>query len=167
MLLTKTQKQILEVIREFGGLKFEMLFELTGRPRYFNKLINELRNGGRLFPVGAYLCDEEKQVCGRETESAFEVMIQLCETSPKTFLKGVSPFELTFFKEKKEKLFRYDVCIVPVGKEILKIAQLEGIDGRDRIICIVLEDLSRGAMLNIPCEHCFAIKDKGKYRFYK
>lgn len=167
MLLSKSQKRILELIREFGGLKKELLFELAGKPPDYEKLIWELQSGGRVFLQGEYLCDEEKQPCERDIEIALEVMLEIGEEDIEFFQRGISPFAVTFFKQRQEKLYRYDICIVPTGKEIVVSAQLEAISSNYRIICLVVDDLSRRNMLNFPCEHIFVTKENGEYHYYK
>ncbi len=167
MLLTKTQKKILELIREYGGMKAEMLFKLCEQPFNFAQSLRELFHCKKLFAAGNYICDEEMTICRRETEKAFEIMILLTSDGIELFTKGTPPFELTFFKTRKDKLIRYDVCIVKSGNEIMLSAQLESIIPDNRTICFVLDSLANCKMIKVSCDYCFAVKDGEKYHFYK
>lgn len=167
MLLTKTQKKILELIREYGGMKAETLKKLCGGQRWFENELKRLSQLGRLFETEGYYCDECKVICGRDTETAFEVMLAASAKPPEMFFTGNPPFALTFFKERGDKLIRYDVCIVKSGNEIMLSAQLESIIPDNRTICFVLDSLANCKMIKVSCDYCFAVKDGEKYHFYK
>ena len=86
-----------------------------------------------------------------------------------------APFSLTFFKQRLEdhhgtqeyRLWRYDVCPVPPGREALTCALLENIEHKYRLVVFVLEKAEQQERVYIPCEHCFVWKDDGEYHFFK
>ena len=131
MLLTKTQKKILEIVREYGGMRADMLNSLC---------------------PDAY---------------SFEVMLAVCGHPPEIYCRGQPPFSLTFFKEREQKLCRYDICVVEPGREMVVSAMLESADSNCRVVIAVLESTERGKYLRIPCDTFICIKEKTGYRFYK
>ena len=167
MLLTKTQKKILEIVREYGGMRADMLNSLCPDAYSFEVSLHQLEVNRRLIKTGEYYCDDTALICDRNTETAFEVMLAICAEPPEIYCRGRPPFSLTFFKEKEEKLCRYDICVVEPGKEPVVSALLEGMETAGRIVITVLESLERGEYLRVPCDTYICIKEKTEYRFYK
>lgn len=167
MLLTKTQKKILEIVREYGGMKAEMLKRLCPEAYSFEVSLHQLEVNRKLIKTGKYYCDDALLICDRNTETAFEVMLAICGHPPEIYCRGQPPFSLTFFKEREQKLCRYDICVVERGKEPVVSAMLELTDPAGRVVIAVLESLDRGEYLRVPCDTYICIKEKTEYRFYK
>lgn len=167
MLLSKPQKRILELIREFGGLKRNMLFELTGRLQNLDVMLNQLKVAGKISLNREYFCDDIGKICERDKETALEILIAVTDEMPEYMEAGQPPFALTFFKMRKEKLCRYDICIVPVGKEILVGTMLNVAETKHRIIILELASIEQREYFSGSCEYVYAIKENGKYHFYK
>ena len=53
MLLTKTQKRILELVREYGGMKAWMLERLCGGPHRFDVMLRQPEINRMLFTMAA------------------------------------------------------------------------------------------------------------------
>ena len=166
MLLTKTQKRILELVREYGGMKAEMLERLCGGSHRFDVVLRQLEMNRMLFKMGEYYCDDSKNICGRDTETAFEVMLAIADSPPEIYCRGQPPFELTFFKDRKDKLYRYDVCIVNAGREIVINAMLQGMKNKIGIPVFVTERIEQTELLTVPPDCRFAVKQNNKYIFY-
>ena len=167
MLLTKTQKKILEIVREYGGMRADMLNSLCPDAYSFDVSLHQLEVNRRLIKTGEYYCDDTALICGRNTETAFKVMLAVCEHPPEIYCRGQPPFSLAFFKEREQKLCRYDICVVEPGRETVVSALLESADLNCRVIIAVLESTERGEYLRIPCDTFICIKEKTGYRFYK
>ena len=71
MLLTKTQKRILELVREYGGMKAEMLERLCGGSHRFDVVLRQLEMNRMLFKMGEYYCDDSKIICGRDRNGRY------------------------------------------------------------------------------------------------
>lgn len=166
MLLSSTQKTVLYLLRCFGGMKEQMLFTLCKEPQYFGVGIYQLERLGKVKRIGEYICDENKKICSRETETALEVMIAL-DAHKGDYQKGVSPINIIFFKERDTMLLRYDICVVPKDREMSISAALEIIPTKSRVTVFVLEDISQRERLTVPQEHIFAVKENQNYHFYK
>ena len=68
-------------------------------------------------------------ICDRNTETAFEVMLAVCGRPPEIYCRGQPPFSLTFFKEREQKLCRYDICVVePMAGSMVVSAMLGSAD---------------------------------------
>lgn len=167
MLLTKTQRKILEIIREYGGMRADMLKRLCPEAYSFEVALHQLEVNRRIVRTGEYLCDDTGVIGDRNTETAFEVMLAVCAEPPEVYCRGRPPFSLTFFKEREQKLCRYDICVVEPGREMVVSAMLESADHNCRVIIAVLESTERGEYLRIPCDTFICIKEKTGYRFYK
>lgn len=166
MLLTKTQKKILELVREYGGMRADMLNRLCPEAYSFEVALHQLHVNRKLFKTGGYYCDENLFICDRNTETAFEVMLAACEHPPEVYCRGQPPFSLTFFKEREEKLCRYDICVVTSGREPVINAILGGQGGKYGTAIFVLDSTEQSKTLNIPPDCRFALKQNNKYIFY-
>lgn len=165
MLLTKRQKNILQIVRDWGGMKKGTLTFLCGESGFERDFIQLLRLG-LLKETAGYYCDEGKRICERETETAFEVLMSALTSPPDMLLAGFPPFSLTFFKERDEKLYRYDICVAERGKEAYITAAAEAENLKSRVVIFVIEDERQIPFLKIHGEYRFALKRNGKYHFY-
>lgn len=166
MLLTKTQKKILEIVREYGGMKAEMLKRLCPDAYSFEVSLHQLEVNRRLIKTGEYYCDDTALICDRNTETAFEVMLAICAEPPEIYCRGQPPFSLTFFKEREQKLCRYDICVVTDGREQVVNAMLGGMAGKYGTAIFVLEQKEQAERMIVPSDCRFAVKENAKYIFY-
>ena len=166
MLLTKTQKKILEIVREYGGMKAEMLKRLCPDAYSFEVSLHQLEVNRRLIKTGEYYCDDTALICDRNTETAFEVMLAVCGHPPEIYCRGQPPFSLTFFKEREQKLCRYDICVVTDGREQVVNAMLGGMAGKYGTAIFVLEQKEQAERMIVPPDCRFAVKENAKYIFY-
>ena len=166
MLLTKTQKKILEIVREYGGMKAEMLKRLCPEAYSFEVSLHQLEVNRKLIKTGEYYCDDTLLICDRNTETAFEVMLAICGQPPEIYCRGQPPFSLTFFKEREQKLCRYDICVVTDGREQVVNAMLGGLAGKYGTAIFVLEQKEQAERMIVPPDCRFAVKENAKYIFY-
>jgi len=166
MLLTKTQKKILEIVREYGGMKAEMLKKLCPDAYSFEVSLHQLEVNRKLIKTGEYYCDDTALICDRNTETAFEVMLAVCGHPPEIYCRGQPPFSLTFFKEREQKLCRYDICVVTDGREQVVNAMLGGMAGKYGTAIFVLEQKEQAERMIVPPDCRFAVKENAKYIFY-
>ncbi len=166
MLLTKTQKKILEIVREYGGMRADMLNSLCPDAYSFEVSLHQLEVNRRLIKTGEYYCDDTLLICGRNTETAFEVMLAVCGHPPEIYCRGQPPFSLTFFKEREQKLCRYDICVVTDGREQVVNAMLGGMAGKYGTAIFVLEQKEQAERMIVPPDCRFAVKENAKYIFY-
>lgn len=166
MLLTKTQRKILETVKEYGGMTADMLESLCPGAYAFDVALHQLEVNRRLIKTGEYLCDDTGIICDRNTETAFDIMLAVCAEPPEVYCRGRPPFSLTFFKEKEEKLCRYDICVVTDGREQVINAMLAGSGGKYGTVIFVLEEMQQAERLTVPPDCRFAVKENIKYTFY-
>lgn len=166
MLLTKTQKKILEIVREYGGMRADMLNSLCPEAYSFEVALHQLEVNRRLIKTGEYYCDDTALICDRNTETAFEVMLAICGQPPEIYCRGQPPFSLTFFKEREQKLCRYDICVVTDGREQVVNAMLGGMAGKYGTTIFVLEQKEQAERMIVPPDCRFAVKENAKYIFY-
>ena len=166
MLLTKTQKKILEIVREYGGMRADMLNSLCPDAYSFEVSLHQLEVNRRLIKTGEYYCDDTLLICDRNTETAFEVMLAICGQPPEIYCRGQPPFSLTFFKEREQKLCRYDICVVTDGREQVVNAMLGGMAGKYGTAIFVLEQKEQAERMLVPPDCRFAVKENAKYIFY-
>ena len=166
MLLTKTQKKILEIVREYGGMRADMLNSLCPEAYSFEVALHQLEVNRRIVRTGEYLCDDTGVIGDRNTETAFEVMLAVCAEPPEVYCRGRPPFSLTFFKEREQKLCRYDICVVTDGREQVINAMLAVLGGKYGTVIFVLEEMQQAERLTVPPDCRFAVKENTKYTFY-
>ena len=63
MLLTKTQKKILEIVREYGGMRADMLNSLCPEAYSFEVSLHQLEVNRKLIKTGEYYCDDTLLIC--------------------------------------------------------------------------------------------------------
>lgn len=169
MLLSKPQKDLLDILRQYGAVREDQAERLL-RQRYaelrFEPIVRQLVCGGLIRCEKGILCDKDK-TADNSVLQAIDIMLLLEPNRIECMQKGAPPFTLTFFKERREKLWRYDICIVVPGREAIVSAELENISHKYRMIVFVLESPEQQTKLAVPCEHCFAWKENRKYKFYK
>ena len=98
--------------------------------------------------------------------STQELLLSEPEGVPQ-FQKGNDPFTLTFFKQREDKLWRYDICPVRPGTEARINAALENIPAKYRKILFLPDSMEQQAEIHVACEHCFVLHDKDGYHFYQ
>lgn len=169
MLLTVAQKYLKELLKEFGALKrkqIEKLLRMKTPDYSYYPTIKPLITMGDINEQGEYILDSNGTFdVGIIT--AVDVMLKIETKQIDVIQKGKSPFTLTFFKQRGEKLCRYDICIAKQGLEQVLTAELENINAKYRTIIFVLEFPEQQENLFAPCEYCFVWKEDGEYHFYK
>lgn len=169
MLLSKPQKDLLETLRQFGALREDQARRLLVQQYpglHFDAIVHQLVCGGLIRKENGYIY-RRNGYADPDIEAAVDVMLLLEPKHIDAMQKGCAPFSLTFFRERQEKLWRYDVCVAAPGKEAVISAALENIRHKYRMIVFVLNSLEQQKQLTAPCEHCFAWKEDGAYKFYK
>lgn len=169
MLLSKPQKYLLDILRQYGAVREDQAKKLLSQHYaglHFDPVVYQMISGGLIRKENGYLVDRDGSI-HEDIMLAIDIMLLLEPKTIEHMQKGAYPFALTFFKERQEKLWRYDICIALPGKEALLCAALEQIGHKYRMIVIVLDSLEQQDKFVIPCEHCFAWKENGKYKFYK
>lgn len=169
MLLTLPQKYLKDLLKDLGVLtkaQAEKLLRMKYPQKSHKNEIHQLLVMHEIYEQGQYLLDENGKI-GREIISAIDVMLLISTRSIDIIRNGNRPFELTFFKFKGEKLWRYDICIVKSGTEIVVTTLLEKINAKYRVIIFVLDYPEQQKSIYVPCEFCFAWKENGEYHFYK
>ena len=170
MYLSPVQQEVLELLREFGGLRGDQVQALMDM-RHQKKVrgISAMLRQLVLHHMAGQQDDiftAEGRAASNDTLAAIDIMLQLPGTV-QSFLPGKQPFALTFFREKKNILYRYDICPVPPGKELVISAQLEQMNPRYRIIIFLLCDLKQREYLTAPCQYRFAVLQDKTYYFYE
>ena len=169
MLLSKPQKDLLEILQQYGAVREDQAEKLL-RQRYaelhFEPIVYQMISGGLIRKENGFLFDQDGSI-QTDLILAIDIMLLLESKTIEHMQKGAYPFTLTFFKQRQDKLWRYDICIAFPGKEALLCAALEQIGHKYRMIVIVLESPEQQNRFVIPCEHCFVWKENGKYKFYK
>ncbi len=170
MYFTPVQKETLELIRKYHGLRYDQIQTLM-----------DMRHGKKVRGIKAILRQLEQEklvewhgnllsVAGKplraDISAATDIMLQLVSV-PEGVTVGKEPFALTFFKERDNILYRYDICPVTPGKELIVSAQLEQISPKYRIVIFLLQDLSHREWLSAPCQYRYALQEGGTYYFYE
>ena len=167
--MSKPQKALLELLREYGILRIDQMEKLLkcGGTHISNlePLVRQLVYGGEITRQDNLLC----ALHGKKQNIMESVDIMLClsPTEIQMHKSGKWPAALTFFKMRDDKLYRYDICPVPAGQETMIASALEGTNHKYRILVFYLQDLRQREFLQMDCEIYFAIKDQTTYRFYK
>lgn len=169
MLLTVPQKYLKDLLKDFGALKknqVESLLKIKDKYSNYERTVIPMINGREAMEKGEYLTTYNSSIV-RENIIAIDIMLMIENENVEVIQKGNAPFTLTFFKKRSDKLWRFDVCVVKPGYEMVLTAALEGINPKYRTIIFVLENPEQQENLIAPCDYCFAWKQNGEYHFYK
>ena len=170
MFFSKPQIAVLELLRICGALSVRQTEELLRRfhkKLRFAETVRPLCDSGLAYIGGEYLIDR----CGGSPNLAFiksvDAMLLSEPEGVPQFQKGTDPFTLTFFKQRKDKLWRYDICPVRPGTEVRINAALENIPAKYRKILFLPDSMEQQTEIHVACEHCFVLHDKDGYHFYQ
>ena len=168
MFTTATQQVILDLLQQFGAIRedqAEKILKQTFPHAELRRTIFPLLSGRRIKQSNGYLFSHSGKLDERLIE-AIDIMLLLGPAYTEPYQKGTEPFALTFFKQRRDKLWRYDVCPVAYGTETVISAQLEGKDNKYRMVVFVLEKEEQMQGIQVTCEHCYVLKNAGEYEFY-
>ena len=169
MLLTIPQKYLKGLLKNFGALKIsqiEQLLKMKNKNYTYKQTVLSMIHNGEVREIGDFLTSLNRGIIP-ENIIAIDIMLRIENEKIELIQKGTDPFNVTFFKYKKEKLWRFDICVVKPGYEQVVTAKLEGINSKYRTIIFVLENPDQQEILIAPCKYCFAWKENGEYHFYK
>lgn len=169
MLLTVPQKYLKGLLKDFGALKInqiEQLLKMKDKHYTYKQMALPMIHNGELREIGNFLCYPGREIIS-ENIIAVDIMLKIENEKIDVIQKGAEPFNITFFKHKQDKLWRFDICVVKPGYEILVTAALEGINAKYRTVIFVLENPDQHKLLIAPCDYCFVWQEKGEYHFYK
>lgn len=169
MLLTVPQKYLLTLLKEFGALKkvhVERLLELKFPHKSHISEIHQLVVKREILEQDEYYLISNGKIIP-EIIKGFDVLTLIANNKTDIIQKGKHPFAVTFFKEKEDKLWRYDICIVKPGFESIVANLIEGKNAKYRVIVFVLENPEQQKNIFVSCEYCFAWIEDGEYKFYK
>lgn len=172
MFLTKYQKELLNTIHQFGPLRTDQMEKIIYLKFHQEvpvlQTIRVLVRNGYIKEANGFLFHDEVTPRYKMIDSV-DIMLAVSGNTFHSFLPGVPPFTLTFFRNRDGNghLYRYDICPVPVGHESLITAELEHMNFKYRAIIFFLEQLEQQHEIHFPYEHCYAIWKNGHFKFYK
>lgn len=173
-LLSKAQKTLLELLDRYDAVREDQVERLIciqgqsfGTIRV-ESMLQQLINHGEIKRDGRLLIKPGRQA-DLTLINALDIMLCLSPKGVELHQRGAGPFALSFFRVRSSRLYRYDVCPVPAGREPLVSAQLEGLISKYRVIVFVVENMKQREYLPASEECCFAIRDSNDdaYRFYR
>ena len=178
MLLSKAQKALLDMLRRVGAMREDAARHLLlmAYPHIsWEPIVHQLECLGQIRRLHGLISRTDEEKNDPAVIEAIDIMLLMEPEKVELFQQGAPPFSLTFFKQRLEdhhgkqeyRLWRYDVCPVPAGREAMICALLETIEHKYRLVIFVLEKAEQQAFVRIPCEHCFVWKEQGKYHFFK
>lgn len=169
MLLTVPQKYAKSLLKDFGALRkshVEKILRIKYPHKSYKSEIYQLIAKQEIKRQDDFLIYGNKEI-DLKTIAAFDVLSLIADSTTETIQKGKEPFNVTFLKQKNDKLWRYDICVVSQGFEAMVTSQIENINAKYRVIIFVLENPDQQKNIIVPCEYRFAWKKDGEYHFYK
>ena len=169
LFLTVPQRRLLDMLRQFGTLHIEQaekILRMEEPDLLFLPTLRALERGGRVQRHGDFLTLQQAQLNTDITE-LIDVMLLLEPNYIAHLQTGTPPIDLTFFKFREDKLWRYDICRVVPGTEPMVNAALETMNAKYRMLVFLLADPEQRHGLTVSCERCFVWKENGEYTFYK
>lgn len=98
---------------------------------------------------------------------AIDVMLDLVGAGITALTAPPPPFKLCFFAGRDNNLGSYAVSIVRPGHEAEVTALLCGAEKLCHAVIFILSDLSQKDGIKTTLPHFFAVKDGGKYRYFR
>ena len=169
MILTKPQRLLIQLLKMFGTLRIdqaEKLLKIDDETVIFDVAVKPIELGGRVQRIGDFIVLYRNPLKYDYIE-LLDIVLLLEPKKVSLIQRGSEPFAITFFKEREEKLWRYDICPVKYGLEAVISAQLEDINTSHRMLVFVLEKPEQQNGIEVDCEQCYVWKENGEYKFYK
>lgn len=162
------QQLLLEILDIFGAVREDQAEKIL-QQRFPNAVLERavfpLLSCRKIKRSSGYLFSRNGKLSDKIIE-AIDIMLLLGSDANEPYIKGKTPFVLTFFKQREGKLWRYDICHVAYGTETVISAQLENISIKYRMLVFVLEKEEQMKGIRANCEHCYVLKNNGEYEFY-
>lgn len=159
---------ILDLLNLFGAVREDQAEKIL-KYKYpyatFEKTIYPLVIGRKIRRSGGYIFSRSGKLDEKIIE-AIDIMLLLGPDLNEPLQRNKEIFALTFFKNRGDKLWRYDVCPVAYGTEAVISAQLEGEYAKYRMFIFVPEREEQMQGIRVACEHCYVLKHNGEYEFY-
>lgn len=159
---------ILDLLQQFGAVREDqaekiLLFKFPAAT--LERTIFPMLSGRVIRRSNGYLFSRSGKLDERIIE-AIDIMLLLSPDPNEAFLRGADPIILTFFKRRKDKLWRYDICPVAYGTETVINAKLENTGAKYRMFVFVPEKEEQMNGIHVDCEHCYVLKNDSGYEFY-
>lgn len=159
---------ILDFVNQFGAIREDQVKGIL-KHKYpiavYEKTVFPLVTGRRIKQSNGYLFSKNGKL-DEKLITAIDIMLILGFEVKEKIIKGAEPFALTFFKQREDKLWRYDICPIAYGTEAAVSALLENINVKYRMLIFVPEKEEQMQGIRVPCDHCYVIKNDGNYEFY-
>ena len=162
------QQVILDLLNLFGAVRedqAETILKLKYPNATLERTINPLLTGRKIKRSNGYLFSRSGKLDEKIIE-AIDIMLLLGPDITQPLQRTNELFALTFYKNREEKLWRYDICPVAYGTEAVVSGQLEGENAKYRMFVFVPEREEQMQGIQVNCEHCYVLKNNGEYEFY-
>ena len=162
------QQVILDLLNLFGAVRedqAEAILKLKYPNATLERTVYPLITGRKINRSNGYLFSRSGKLDEKIIE-AIDIMLLLGPDITQPVQKTSEIFALTFYKNREDKLWRYDVCHVAYGTESVISGQLEGENSKYRMFVFVPEKEEQMQGIKVPSEHCYVLKNNGEYEFY-
>ena len=162
------QQVILDLLNLFGAVRedqAETILKLKYPNATLERTIYPLLTGRKIKRSNGYLFSRSGKLDEKIIE-AIDIMLLLGPDITQPLQRTNELFALTFYKNREEKLWRYDICPVAYGTEAVVSGQLEGENAKYRMFVFVPEREEQMQGFRVACEHCYVLKNNGEYEFY-
>lgn len=162
------QDVILDLLNLFGAARedqAEAILKMKYPNAALERTIKPLIIGRKINRSNGYLFSRNGKLDERIIE-AIDIMLLIGPDITQPLQKGNGLFSLTFYKNRENKLWRYDICPVAYGTEAVISGQLESENAKYRMIVFIPEKEEQMQGIQVNCEHCYVLKRNGEYEFY-
>lgn len=152
----------------FGAVREDQMCKILKAKFPYAKLeqtIYPLLVGKRIKRSNGYLFSKSGKLDEKIIE-AIDIMLLIEPDFDMPIQRNNEMFAVTFFKQREDKLWRYDICPVSYGTEIAITTMLENENAKYRMFVFVPEKEEQMQGIRVACEHCYVLKNNGKYEFY-
>jgi hypothetical protein len=172
---TPHHKLILSVLEKTGILSFgnmETLLAAEGAEvgaGYVERLAAQLAHMQKAYPATEGLITAPRLVSappGADMLAAVDIMLDVSGGRPLALRPGAPPCKLCFLVETEYGIGGYAVISVEARRETALNFILEGMDEK-RVIILLLENENQKERLKIGLPHFFAVREKGKIRYFE
>lgn len=159
---------ILDLLKLFGAVRedqAETILKMKYPNATLERTVNPLIMGRKIKKSSGYLFSRNGKLDEKIIE-AIDIMLLLGPDITQPLQRTNELFALTFYKNRNDKLWRYDICPVSYGTEAVVSGQLEGESAKYRMFVFVPEKEEQMQAIQVSCEHCYVLKNNGEYEFY-
>lgn len=171
-LTTENQERVLTVLEKTGFLRLSQVAQLINDRsdgQYTQRIVRQLRYMQRVYMMSGdviALPHIHDRPIDNPMLTAVDIMLDIAGRQLLAVSSAKPPAKLCFLTETRDGIGSYMIILVPKGHEAIVSAVQPDATLNQRVLIILLEELSQQQRFRLSIPHFFAVHD-GQYHYIK